>query len=72
MRRCLQLTGENKVRNEKTWDRMEVTCSITKRLENRSLQWYGHAQHMQEDKWPKRIMQWSAIGKDHAALGKVH
>jgi hypothetical protein len=42
---------------------MGITCSITKHLENSYLQWYGHVQHMQEDRWPERIFKWSPTGK---------
>jgi hypothetical protein len=34
MRRCLQFTRENEVKNERIRDRMGVAYSITKRLEN--------------------------------------
>lgn len=58
MRRCLHLTRYDKVRNEDVWKQMEVICSITKRLENKALQWYGHVQRMPEGRWPKKILEW--------------
>jgi hypothetical protein len=42
---------------------MGATCSIIKRVENKSLQWYGHGQRMQEDRRPRKVLQWSEIGK---------
>lgn len=63
MRRCLQLTREDKVRNEEIWRQMEVTCSITKALENKALQWYGHINRMNEMRWPKRILEWQPEGR---------
>lgn len=63
MRRCLQLTREDRVRNEVVWERMGISCSLTKTLENKSLQWYGHVERMSEERWPKKILQWSPKGK---------
>ncbi|PSN48045.1 hypothetical protein C0J52_09109 [Blattella germanica] len=63
MRRCLQLTREDRVRNEVVRERMGISCSLTKTLENKSLQWYGHVERMSEERWPKKILQWSPKGK---------
>ena len=62
MRRCLQLTREDRIRTEKIWDKMEINCSITKKLENKQLQWYGHVERMPEERWPKQILQYSPKG----------
>ncbi|CAG9836974.1 unnamed protein product [Diabrotica balteata] len=63
MRRCLQITRADRIRTEEIWNRMEVECSITKKLENRALQWYGHVKIMPEHRWPKRILNWDPLGR---------
>lgn len=63
MRRCLQVTRRDRLRTEEIWRRMNITCSITKTLENRALQWYGHVRRMPEDRWPKKVTQWFPRGK---------
>ncbi|PSN56124.1 hypothetical protein C0J52_10641 [Blattella germanica] len=42
---------------------MGISCSLTKTLENKSLQWYGHVERMSEERWPKKILQWPPKGK---------
>lgn len=39
MRRNLQLTRRDKIYTEGIWKRAVITCSITKILENRALNW---------------------------------
>ena len=63
MRRSLHVTRRDKVRTEEIWQRMGVTCSITKTLENRALQWYGHIRQMPNYRWPKIIANWSPHGR---------
>ncbi|KAF2889943.1 hypothetical protein ILUMI_16230 [Ignelater luminosus] len=40
-----------------------VKSSIASRLENRALRWYGHVSRMGEERWPKRILEWSPRGR---------
>lgn len=63
MRRCLQYTRRDRIRTERIWREMEVKESVTKRLENKALRWYGHVQRMEEGRWPKKILQWLPRGK---------
>nr|CAH7749295.1 unnamed protein product [Callosobruchus chinensis] len=41
---------------------MEIECSITRKLENKALQWYGH-ERMPEHRWPKRVLEWEPPGR---------
>ena len=36
---------------------------ILERMENSMLKWYGHVVHMEDERWPKRIMTWSLGGR---------
>lgn len=63
MRRSLQLTRQDRVKTQYIWDKMEINCSVTKKLENKQLQWYGHVERMSETRWPKQILQYSPRGK---------
>lgn len=63
MRRSLQYTRMDRIRTEDIWREMEVEISITRRLENKTLRWYGHVQRMNEERWPRAIMNWSPRGK---------
>ena len=63
LRRCLQVTRNDRLRTEEIWQQMGVKCSMTRRLENRALQWYGHVQRMPEYRWPKRILEWEPPGR---------
>lgn len=58
MRRSLQITKLDKIRNEVVWERAGVQTTITRRLENKALQWYGHVQRMQNERWPIQILNW--------------
>ncbi|KAF2887748.1 hypothetical protein ILUMI_18425 [Ignelater luminosus] len=42
---------------------IEVKSSIASRLENRALRWYGQVSRMGEERWPKRILEWSPRGR---------
>jgi hypothetical protein len=44
-------------------EKMEVTKTILERMENSMLKWYGHVLHMEDNRWPKRIMTWSPGGR---------
>lgn len=42
---------------------MEIKSSITRNIENRELHWYEHVERMPEDRWPKKMMEWTPQGK---------
>ncbi|KAF2905711.1 hypothetical protein ILUMI_00466 [Ignelater luminosus] len=63
MRWCLQYTRRDKIRTENIWREMEVKSSVANKLENRALKWYGHVSRMGEERWPKRILEWSPKGR---------
>lgn len=48
-RRCLQIN-----RKEEIWNRLQVECSITEKLEIRALHWYGNIQRMPKQRWSER------------------
>ncbi len=58
MRRSLQIRRLDTIRNEVVWERAGVQTTITRRLENKVLQWYGHVQRMQNERWPNQILNW--------------
>lgn len=63
MRRCLKVTRRDRIRTEEIWRRMGVEQSITKTLENRALQWYGHVKRMPKQRWPRKVTEWSPFGR---------
>lgn len=63
MRRCLRVTRRDRVRTEEIWKRMNITCSITRSLENKTLQWYGHVRRMTDGRWPRKLTEWSPEGR---------
>nr|CAH7733017.1 unnamed protein product [Callosobruchus chinensis] len=63
MRRGLQVTRTDKIRTAEIWQRMGIECSITRKLENKALQWYGHVQRMPEHRWPKQVLEWEPPGR---------
>lgn len=71
LRRSLQKTRQDKIRNELLWKEMNVTTSVVKRIENQTLKWYGHVQRMGNERWPKNIYQWSPPGKNKRGRPKL-
>lgn len=43
---------------------MNKTCSITKTLANRAIEWYGHVHRMNESRWAQIILERQPVGKE--------
>jgi hypothetical protein len=46
--RYLQMTKENRVKDETLWEKMYVTLSTFRNLEHRALRWCGHTKQIKE------------------------
>ncbi|CAG9827936.1 unnamed protein product [Diabrotica balteata] len=55
-RRCCQLTRRERVRNTEIRERMGIDIDIL--VECKRLKWYGHVERMNDQRWPKRMLQW--------------
>jgi hypothetical protein len=42
---------------------MDLDKTIIDRVEERQLLWYGHLQRMSEERWPKKIWEWTPQGR---------
>jgi hypothetical protein len=42
---------------------MRITQTILERMENNMLKWCGHVVRMEDNRWSRRIMAWSAEGR---------
>ena len=58
-RRSCQLTRMDKVRNTEIRARMGIDIDIIETIEVKRLKWYGHIQRMSEERWPKKICEWT-------------
>ena len=51
------------IRNDFFTAEMEAERTVVNRIEERILQWYGHVQRMEEERWPGRVNHWTPIGR---------
>jgi hypothetical protein len=42
---------------------MDLDKTISDRVEEKQLVWYGHLQRMSEERWPKKIWEWTPHGR---------
>jgi hypothetical protein len=42
---------------------MDLDKTIIDRVEEKQLVWYGHLQRMSEERWPKKIWEWTPTWK---------
>jgi hypothetical protein len=42
---------------------MDLDKTIIDRVEEQQLVWYGHLQRMSEERWPKKIWEWTPHGR---------
>jgi hypothetical protein len=56
-------TTKSKLRNEVIRERMRVTQTISERLDNVMLKYYGQVIRMEDKRWPKRIKTRSPEGR---------
>lgn len=62
-RRCCGLTRMDRVSNEEIRRRMGVDKTIITYIEEKRLQWYGHVRRAGDERWIKRVTEWSPIGR---------
>jgi hypothetical protein len=59
--------GEEVVRNVRkgcrTLDEEGEEDDHEGRVEEKQLVWYGHLQRMSEERWPKKIWEWTPLGR---------
>ncbi|KAJ4435246.1 hypothetical protein ANN_23824 [Periplaneta americana] len=58
LRRSARVSRLDHIKNEEIRHRMDAEETVLKRIENKSLKWFGHLMRMGEDRWPKQIYQW--------------
>ena len=57
IRRGARVSRLEKRRNEVIRRVMIMEESVSERIENRQLQWYGHVRRMDEKRWPNILLQ---------------
>jgi hypothetical protein len=60
-RRCCGLTLEDHIQNDIFWEIVETEVTLTDTIEAKQLKWYRHMKHMEEDRLPKKIHEWTPI-----------
>jgi hypothetical protein len=51
------------VRNDRIKEIMDLDKTFIDRVEEKQLVWYGHLQRMSEERWPKKILEWTPHGR---------
>ncbi|XP_030752232.1 uncharacterized protein LOC115879476 [Sitophilus oryzae] len=63
LRRSARVSRLQRVRNEEIRNRTSAQETvIIRRIEKRSLRWFGHLMRMEDTRWPKRVFKWSPTG----------
>lgn len=57
-RRSLGISRLQKIRNEEIRRQMGVNGTLTTDIETKQLTWYGHVQRMNNERLPKKVMEW--------------
>lgn len=63
LRRACRVSRLDHVRNDIIRERANVTVSITDKIESRQLVWYGHIKRMNDERWPKRILEYTPMNR---------
>jgi hypothetical protein len=75
LRRNCGISRLDHVRNDRIKEIMDLDKTIIDRVEERQLVWYGHLQRMSEERWPKKIWEWTHQGRreedDHEGPGSI-
>lgn len=58
-RRSSKVSRLQHIRNEEIRLNMEIDKTIIDIIEEKRLRWYGHVQRMNNNRWPKRLMDWT-------------
>ena len=51
------------IRNERIREEMDVEGTILETIEPKRLDWYGHLERMNHNRWPKRVWEWNPPGR---------
>jgi hypothetical protein len=63
LQRSCGISRLDHVRNDRIKEIMDLDKMIIDRVEERQLVWYGHLQRMSEERWPKKIWEWTPQGR---------
>lgn len=58
LRRAARISRRDRIRNEEVKRRMGIEGTIIQDIEQKQLVWYGHIKRMNNNRLPKRIMDW--------------
>jgi hypothetical protein len=58
LRRSARVSRLEHISNQEIRIRMNAEESITDRIKNKGLNWFGHVLKMEEERWSKQIYQW--------------
>jgi hypothetical protein len=62
-RRSARISRNDKIRNNITKQKMNVTRSLLDDIKTKQLQWSGYVQRMEEGRLPKEVMTWRPLGR---------
>jgi hypothetical protein len=63
LRRSCEISRLDHVRNDRIKEIMDLDKTIIDRVEEKQLAWCGHLQRMSEERWPKKIWEWTPHGR---------
>jgi hypothetical protein len=63
LRRSCGISRLDHIRNDRIKEIMDLDKTIIDRVEEKQLIWYGHLQRMSEERWPKKIWEWTPQGR---------
>ncbi|KAJ4439728.1 hypothetical protein ANN_07856 [Periplaneta americana] len=63
LRRSLSISRLQRVRNGTILEKWNIQEDVIDRLECRRFQWFLHVQRMAEERWPKKVLNWSPPGR---------
>lgn len=63
LRRSAGISKLQRIRNHEIRRRMGAEENVIDRIEKRKLKWFGHLMRMQQQRWPKRLFQWTPAGR---------
>ena len=58
-RRCCRLTRLDRVRNVEIRQAMGIDLDIIETIEARRLNWFGHLKRMSDERWPRKVWEWT-------------
>lgn len=61
LRRACRISRLEHVRNEEIRNRTNMTETISDKIEEQKLRWYGHVMRMGNERWPRRIAEYSPL-----------